>query len=691
MILQNNGDAPPIERIVSMVNENVKEAVRETKEKVRAAVRKRTMGFDKKLMIYSCSIIVILLLAITCVGFFTANLIVHSEIEEKVAANIKIGALQLDNWINEKELGLTLAGTSAADFELDEAGQLRVLNEQKSNDITIMESYLCYEDDSVVFASGIPCPEGLFVTQRDWYIKAKAADGEMICTDPYIDANTGSLVITVAKAIKKDNKLYCIAGADVTIDEFVAKCSEISIYDNSYVFLIDRNKNFIVHGNSDFVPTIENGEAKSTNLNDVMDIDETALASGDIIATKDYDGDRVMLCASQLENGWLLGYSTDYAVYSQSMRNLRNIYIGMFIPIVIILFVFVKILIARCLKPALSIKKAIVSMEKGDLSYAPDYFGNDVLGELCEGLAVTNTALKGYVSDIAHNLDSMANGNFNVKFTADYVGDFASIKGSIEDISKSMKQVIDGVSDASSQVTIGAGSVSETASNLAMGAGQQTETVDEMTEIVNDFMRLVDESGSDADSARNLSDKTEDAVRSSNKNMEELLSSMNRITEMSNEIAKIIKTIDDIAFQTNILALNAAVEAARAGAAGKGFAVVADEVRNLASKSAEAAKNTTALINETDNAVRSGAEIADVTARSLSDVTVRSKEVNELVGRISDVCGKQRTQISVVRDKLGSISEIARKNAATAEESAASSEELSGQASTLDKLLEHFR
>lgn len=691
MILQNNGDASPIERIVSMVNENVKEAVREPKEKVRAAVLKRTMGFDKKLMIYSCSIIVILLLAITCVGFFTANSIVHNESEEKVAANIKIGALQLDNWINEKELGLALAGTSAADFELDEAGQLRVLNEQKSSDITIMESYLCYEDDSVVFASGIPCPEGLFVTQRDWYIKAKAADGEMICTDPYIDANTGSLVITVAKAIKKDNKLYCIAGADVTIDEFVAKCSEISIYDNSYVFLIDRNKNFIVHGNSDFVPTTENGEAKSTNLNDVMDIDETALASGDIIVTKDYDGDKVMLCASQLENGWLLGYSTDYAVYSQSMRNLRNIYIGMFIPIVIILFVFVKILISRCLKPALSIKRAIVSMEKGDLSYAPDYFGNDVLGELCEGLAVTNTALKGYVSDIAHNLDSMANGNFNVKFTADYVGDFASIKGSIEDISKSMKHVIDGVSDASSQVTIGAGSVSETASNLAMGAGQQTQTVDEMTEIVNDFMRLVDESGSDADSARNLSDKTEDAVRSSNKNMEELLSSMNRITEMSNEIAKIIKTIDDIAFQTNILALNAAVEAARAGAAGKGFAVVADEVRNLASKSAEAAKNTTALINETDNAVKSGAEIADITAKSLSDVTVRSKEVNELVGRISDVCGKQRTQISVVRDKLGSISEIARKNAATAEESAASSEELSGQASTLDKLLEHFR
>ncbi|MGN1136839.1 MAG: methyl-accepting chemotaxis protein [Oscillospiraceae bacterium] len=654
-------------------------------------MRKKTFGFDKKILIYTCALMVVLQIIVTTIGFSLSSKIIGEEEQAKVIADMKVYSNELDSWINSKDDGLNLVGRSVADFKLGKEDTMKVLNDQMAADSTIMESYVCYPDDSVIFASGIDCPEGLIVTQRAWYIAAVAADGKMITTEPYIDANTGALVITAAKAIKLNSSLYCVVGADITIDEFVAKCSEIRLYDKSYAFLMSEDGNFIVHENPDFLPAIADGQAVFTNVQDVPQYAGQQVESNTVFQSKDYNNNKVMICISPLSNGWQLGYSIDYYEYSSSSTLLGVVNAIILGPTILIVLVLGSILLKRCLKPAKSIHKAIISMENGDLSYAPDYFGNDVLGTLCEGLAKTNAALKSYVDDIASNLSKMANGSFDIKFSADYVGDFTSIKGSIIEIAKSMHGVINGVSTASSQVTIGADSVSETATSLAMGASEQSQTVDELNEIVEHFMTLVSNSVENADKARDYSNQTGECVESSNISMRELLDSMNRITEMSAQIEKIVKTIDDIAFQTNILALNAAVEAARAGAAGKGFAVVADEVRNLASKSAEAAKGTTVLIQNTTEAVAKGSAIANATAESLEAVTTKSKEVNDLIASISNACDEQRTQIAVITDKLNAISDIARKNAATAEESAASSEELSGQARTLDDLMSQFR
>ena len=212
-----------------------------------------------------------------------------------------------------------------------------------------------------------------------------------------------------------------------------------------------------------------------------------------------------------------------------------------------------------------------------------------------------------------------------------------------------------------------------------------------MSEIADKFMLQINNNSSNAGKARVFSNQTSECVANSNSSMKELLESMQEITEMSIEIEKIVKTIDDIAFQTNILALNAAVEAARAGEAGKGFAVVADEVRNLASKSAEAAKITTTLIQNTSSAVAKGSRIANETAESLDAVTDKSEGVNHLVADISEACDMQSSEIVQVKEKLDKIANIAQKNAATAEESAAASEELSGQARMLEQLIQNFR
>ncbi|MCI5946123.1 MAG: methyl-accepting chemotaxis protein [Oscillospiraceae bacterium] len=654
-------------------------------------MKKKTFGFDKKILVYICAIMVILQVLVTGVGYAISNKIVGDEQRGKIIADMQVYANELNSWIYDKDEGLNLVGRSVADYGLDRNETMKALNDQKALDSSIMENYVCYPNDDVVFASGIPIPEGLIVTQRDWYKDAVAADGKMICTDPYIDANTGSLVITVAKIIKKGTDLFCVVGADVKIDEFVARCSEFKIYDNSYAFLLSTTGDFIVHENADFLPAIVDGAVKSVNVADVPQYSGNEVVANTVFRTKDYNNKTVMICTLPLSNGWQLGYSIDYREYSHSLRMLRKVYVAIFVPAILVVLLGGSFILKRCLKPVKSIHKAIISMENGDLSYAPDYFGDDILGTLCEALAKTNTALKGYVNDISTNLENMANGNFNVQFSADYVGDFSSIKGSIEGIAASMQNIIEGVSTASSQVTIGADSVSETATSLAMGASEQSQTVDELNEIIEHFMTLVSQSVDNADKARDYSNQTGECIENSNVSMKELLDSMEQITEMSTQIEKIVKTIDDIAFQTNILALNAAVEAARAGAAGKGFAVVADEVRNLASKSAEAAKGTTALIQNTTEAVAKGSAIANATAESLDAVTTKSRDVNTLVESISNACDEQRAQISVITDKLSAISDIARKNAATAEESAASSEELSGQARTLDDLMAQFR
>ena len=654
-------------------------------------MKKKTIGFDKRILFYICAVMVILQVLVMGVGYGISDKIVGDEQREKIVAEMQIYANGLDSWINDKENGLYLVGQAVADYGLDRNETMKALNDRKSLDSSIMENYVCFPNDDVIFASGIDVPEGLIVTERDWYKAAVAADGKMICTDPYIDANTGSLVVTVAKIIKKGSEIFCVVGADVTIDELVAKCSEFKIYDNSYTFLVSTAGDFIVHENADFLPTAADGEAKFVNVADVPQYSGKNITVDSVVKIKDYNNKTVMVCTSPLSNGWQLGYSIDYREYSRSLRMLRTVYIAIFVPAILAVIFVGSFILKKCLKPVKSIHKAIISMENGDLSYAPDYFGDDILGTLCEALAKTNTALKGYVNDISVNLENMANGNFNVRFSADYVGDFSSIKGSIEGIASSMQSVIEGVSTASSHVTIGADSVSETATSLAMGASEQSQTVDELNEIIEHFMTLVSQSVDNADKAKENSNQTGECIENSNASMKELLDSMEQITEMSTQIEKIVKTIDDIAFQTNILALNAAVEAARAGAAGKGFAVVADEVRNLASKSAEAAKGTTALIQNTTEAVAKGSAIANATAESLDAVTTKSRDVNDLVESISKACDEQRAQISVITDKLGAISDIARKNAATAEESAASSEELSGQARTLDDLMAQFR
>ena len=266
------------------------------------------------------------------------------------------------------------------------------------------------------------------------------------------------------------------------------------------------------------------------------------------------------------------------------------------------------------------------------------YESKDEIGVLAQSFRVTSQGLHGVVSDLTYLMDEMANGNFNIKTKAEelYVGDFRPILESIRRMNKNLSSTLSQINDAADQVASGSEQVSSGAQGLSQGATEQASSVEELAATIND---ISDQVRMTADNAKEAKSQVEDAGRElsrSNESMEEMMQAMQEISSKSSEIGKIIKTIEDIAFQTNILALNAAVEAARAGEAGKGFAVVADEVRNLASKSAEAAKNTTLLIEGSIAAVEDGTRIAEQTASAIYATVESTKRAVDTVEKITD-------------------------------------------------------
>ena len=240
------------------------------------------------------------------------------------------------------------------------------------------------------------------------------------------------------------------------------------------------------------------------------------------------------------------------------------------------------------------------------------------------------------------------------------------------------------------QVNLASEQVSNGAQLLAQGATEQAASVEDLSIIIGDMTEKININAQNAQDAEILFKSTTNATMESNEKMKEMILAMTEISEKSNEISKIIKTIDDIAFQTNILALNAAVEAARAGEAGKGFAVVADEVRNLAQKSAEAANNTTVLIEGTVEAVNNGSKIADETAKSLIEIVEASGKTTDMMINIAKASKQQALSAQSIRESIEQISSVVQTNSATAEESSAASEELNVQSRLLKEIVDKF-
>lgn len=365
-----------------------------------------------------------------------------------------------------------------------------------------------------------------------------------------------------------------------------------------------------------------------------------------------------------------------------------------FLTILVILVVCVLLLlyvIGSIIEPLQTVTESSRNLSEGNLDFHIDVNSENEIGVLADSLNTSVQNLKLYISDITEVLDDMAAGNLGRESHIQYIGDFVQIQKAIGAISNELSQTMEQIHSSATQVDSGSNQVAVGAQSLAQGATEQASEVDNLQQMIEQITDQINNNAESAAITTEEADKVGEKITICNNQMHEMADAMEQISACSGEISKIIKTIEDIAFQTNILALNAAVEAARAGSAGKGFAVVADEVRNLAAKSADAAKDTTQLIEKTLQMVENGSNLTNLTQESLGSVVEGAELVTDQIKIISDASKEQEVAINRIKDSISQISTVIQSNSATSEESAAASEELAGQAQILKGLIGKFQ
>ena len=345
-------------------------------------------------------------------------------------------------------------------------------------------------------------------------------------------------------------------------------------------------------------------------------------------------------------------------------------------------------------QPVKELEQAARAMARGEFSAVRvAYNSRDELGSLAGDIRSMVKTLTDVLQNETYILNEMAEGNFSVHSEKDeyYIGEFEQLMRSMKKISCGLSELLLQISRSADNVAAGSEQVSSGSQNLAQGTTEQAASVEELTGMMSEISDQAYRNSRDAQEASEKAQMVKENATESSRSMQEMVKAMAEISGKSDEIRKIVKTIEDFSFQTNILALNAAVEAARAGDRGKGFSVVANEVRSLANQSSAASKSTAALIQSSIQAVENGRKIANETDNALAEVVSGIDNVSELLFHITDASSKQFDANRQVTENINLISEVVQTNSATAEECAAASEELASQAQLLKELVSHFK
>ncbi len=548
--------------------------------------------------------------------------------------------------------------------------------------------YVALTDGSLYHASFVPGPD-FDAAAKSWYQDGLQSDA-FILGDVYFDEDSQSYVVGASGVLKTaDGAVRGVAAADVYLDSISKIVSNVQIEDTGGIFLVDTRTDTII-GHRDKEIT---GQKLDEIKDDMFVYASQQIAEGKVGLSL-YD-DTYIQVAHVPDSDWIAVAYVSRAEVLHELYQLTGSMLAVAVLAVLVLILLVVIQVRRVIgRPVKELSLVATRIAQGELDQSIRYQSRDELGVLASDFNQVTLRLREYVAyieEISEKLRAIAAGDLTFTLENEYTGEFEKIKIALDEISHALNSTMSQLRAASRDVAAGAEQVSNGATTLSQGSTEQAAEVETLAGHMNAVSESVHNISKGAQKASLISQDVRSGLLSSKDKMQNMTVVIQRISDRSTEIHKIVKTIEDIAFQTNILALNAAVEAARAGEAGKGFAVVADEVRALAGKSSSAAKETTVLLSQTVDSMEEGVHAAQDTADSILKVVDLADEMNKLLDGIADYTRQQDSNAAEITHGIEQISTVVQTNVSTAEASAAASEELASQAAMLRELVAKFR